>query len=109
MAFVEVLIGFLISLVVSGTIIYLTTRLFGENEGFGTAIFAALVGAILFTLVYYFIGIGWVAAIVSGIGWLIALQKLYQIGWLKALVIAIVIWIFATIVGFLLPNLTQLL
>ncbi|MBN1274774.1 hypothetical protein JXA12_00570 [Candidatus Woesearchaeota archaeon] len=108
MAFLGVLIGFLISLAVSGVIIYLATKLFGEEEGFGTAMLAALVGAIIFALASYFIGIGWLAAIIGGIAWLVALGSLYNVGWLKSLGIAIVIWVFATIVSWVLPNITQL-
>jgi hypothetical protein len=109
MALLDVIIQFLISLVVSGIIIYLATKLFGEEEGFGTAILAALTGAIIFTLVSFFIGINWLATLISGIAWLIALGNLYNIGWLKSFAIAIVIWIFANIVSWILPNLTQLI
>jgi hypothetical protein len=104
MAFLAVLVGFLISLVISAIIIYLAAKLLGEKEGFGTAILAAFVGAIIFALASYFIGIGWIAALIGGIAWLIALGSLYQIGWLKSFVIAIVIWIFATIVSLVLPT-----
>jgi hypothetical protein len=65
---------------------------------------AALAGAIIFALAYYFIGIGWVAALVGGIAWLIALGSLFSIGWLKSFIIAVVIWIFATIVSLVLPT-----
>lgn len=109
MALLEIVIGFLISLLVSGVIIYLATKLLGEDEGFGTAILAALVGAVIFALVSYLVGIDWIATLISGIAWLIALSNLYQIGWLKSLVIAIVIWIFAAIVSWVLPNLRQLI
>jgi hypothetical protein len=109
MVFLGVLIGFMISLVVSGVIIYLAAKLFGEKEGFGTAILAAFIGAIIFALVSYLIGIGWIAALIGGIAWLIALSSLYNIGWLKSLGIAIVIWVFAIIVSWVLPNLTQLI
>jgi len=52
----------------------------------------------------YFIGIGWIAALIAGIGWLITLGTLYRIGWLKAFLIAVVIWVFATIVSLVLPT-----
>ena len=65
---------------------------------------AALSGAIIFSLVSYFIGIGWIAALIGGIGWLIALGSLYNIGWLKSFFIAIVIWVFANIVSLVLPT-----
>jgi hypothetical protein len=104
MIVLEALIGFLISLIISSIIIYIAAKLFGEKEGFGTAILTALVGAIIFSLTSYFIGIGWVAALIGGIAWLIALGSLYKIGWIKSFVIAVVIWIFAIIVSLILPT-----
>jgi len=104
MAFLGVLLGFLISLVISAIIIYLATKLFGEKEGFGTAILAAFIGAIIFALASYFIGIGWIAALIGGIAWLITLGSLYHVGWLKSFVIAVIIWIFAALVSLVLPT-----
>ncbi|HLC60338.1 MAG TPA: hypothetical protein VJJ52_02830 [Candidatus Nanoarchaeia archaeon] len=106
MVVLETLLRFLISLVISAVVIFIAAKLFGEREGFGTAIWAALSGAIIFALVFYFVGIGWVASLVGGIAWLIALGSLYKIGWLKSLVIAVVIWVFATIVSTVLPTIT---
>ena len=96
--------GFLISLVISAVIIYVATKILGEEEGLGVALLAAFIGAIIFALVAAFIGIGWVASLVGGIAWLIALGSLYGIGWLKALLIAVIIWVFATVVSLVLPT-----
>jgi hypothetical protein len=104
MALSGVVVEFLISLFISAIVIYLAAKLLREREGFGTAILAALAGAIIFALASYFIGIGWVAALIGGVAWLIALGGLYDIGWLKSLAIAVVIWIFATIVSLVLPT-----
>ncbi len=41
-------IVFFISLFISAIIIYVVTKLFGEKEGFGTALEAALIGAIIY-------------------------------------------------------------
>jgi Na+/melibiose symporter-like transporter len=98
-----VLIGFLISLIVSAIIIYAITSLLGEEEGGGTALLAALVGAVIYGLAYYFLGNGLLAAVLGGIGWVIALGGLYDIGWLKAAVIALLVWIVATVVSWFLP------
>jgi hypothetical protein len=99
-------IVFLISLVISAIIIYVVTKIFGEKEGFGTAILAAFIGAIIYAAAYYFLRpeLGWLASIIGGIAWLIALGFLYSIGWLKALGIAIIVWIIAAIVGIFLPT-----
>jgi hypothetical protein len=99
-------IVFLISLVISAIIIYVVTKIFGEKEGFGTALLAAFIGAIIYAVAYYFLRpeLGWLASIIGGIAWLIALGVLYSIGWLKALGIAIIVWIIAAIVSFVLPT-----
>ena len=104
MALLETLISFLISLVISAVIIYIATKLFGEVEGFGTALLAAFLGAIIFALVSYFLGAGWIASIIGGLTWLIALGSLYNMGWIKSFVVALVIWIFAAIVSLVLPT-----
>jgi uncharacterized membrane protein YvlD (DUF360 family) len=104
MAFLGALISFLISLVISSVIIYLSAKLLSEKEGFGTAILTAFIGAIIFALVSYFLGSGWIASLIGGVAWLIALGSLYKMGWLKSFVVAVVIWIFATIVSWLLPT-----
>ncbi len=107
---IEIAIIFVISLFISAIIIYIVTKIFGETEGFGSALLAAFVGAIIYTALYYVFGnipelvsIKWVASILGGIGWLIALRFLYSIGWLKAFGLAIVIWIISAIVGYFLP------
>ncbi|MGM5484953.1 MAG: hypothetical protein ACQEP1_03725 [Nanobdellota archaeon] len=94
----------MISLIISAIIIHLSARVLGEEEGFTTAISAALVGAAIFGLTSFFIGAGWVASLIGGIAWLIALGSLYNIGWLKSLGIAVVIWIFSALVSQVLPT-----
>ena len=104
-SFADGLLVFVVALIISTVIIYLITKLFGEKEGIITAFFAALIGTVIYTIVYYLLGPGWITAIIAGIAWLLALRFLYKIGWLKSLVIAIVIWIVATVVGWFLPTL----
>src|SRR3989304_6121636 len=96
-----VVLSFVMSMVVSGVVIYIATKLLGEKEGFGTAILAALVGSVVYTLAYYFLGTGLLAALVGGIAWLIVLGSLYKIGWLKSLLIAAVGWGIISLLSFL--------
>lgn len=96
----------MIALVISTIIIYLVAKVTGEKEGIGTALLAALIGTIIYTIVYWLLGNGLLAAVIAGIVWLLALKGLYKIGWLKALLIAILIWIITAIVGIFLPTLS---
>jgi uncharacterized membrane protein (GlpM family) len=50
------------------------------------------------------LGQGLLAGLIGGFVWLLALGSLYNMGWLKALVVAVVVWIIAAIVGFILPT-----
>ncbi|MFO8015682.1 MAG: hypothetical protein R6U32_01115, partial [Candidatus Woesearchaeota archaeon] len=89
---------------ISAIIIYLAAKLLGEKEGFGTAVMAALIGAVIFGLASYLLGIGWIASLVGGIAWLIALGSLYRMGWLKSLAVAVVVWVFSALVSLVLPT-----
>ena len=95
---------FVIGVIISSVIIYIVTKLFGEKEGFKTAIITALIGAIVYSITYFLLGNGFWAAIAGGFVWLLALKALYSVGWIKAFVIAFVVWIATAIIGILLPT-----
>ena len=99
-------LAFVIGLIVSTVIIWIITKVLGEREGIGTALLAALIGTIIYTVAYYFLGQGILPAIAAGIVWLLALKGLYKIGWLKALLIAFLIWIVTAFVSVFLPTVT---
>lgn len=98
--------SFIVALIISTLIIYFTAKLFGEKEGMVTAVLAALIGTIVYTLFYAVLGQGLIAAFIAGIVWLLVLQHLYSIGWIKSFAIAVVIWIVTSIAGWFLPALT---
>jgi hypothetical protein len=100
---VSVLLYFLVALIISTVIIYYVAKVFGARDSLTTAVLAALTGTAVYTLFYYVLGQGLVAAFIAGIVWLLALQKLYTIGWFRALVIAVFIWIVTSIAGVFLP------
>jgi hypothetical protein len=102
---VETILAFIIALIISTVIIYVVVKLLGETEDITTALIAALIGTVVYTIIFYVLGTGWIAAILAGIAWLLALQVLYKIGWIKSLIIAVAIWIVTTIVGWFLPTL----
>ena len=98
------LIIFVIGVFISSIIIYIVTKLFGEKQGIKTAVIAALIGAIVYSIAYFFLGNGFWAAIAGGFVWLLTLRALYNVGWLRAFVIALIVWIAAAITGILLPT-----
>ena len=99
------IVGFIVGLIISTFIIFVVTKFLGETEGIGTAIVAALAGIIIYSGAYFLLGNGILAALIGGIVWLIALGALYNIGWFKAFLIAVGVWVAATVVGILLPTL----
>ncbi|OPX61562.1 hypothetical protein [Methanoregula sp. PtaB.Bin085] len=100
------LLTFIVALVISAVIIYYIAKFFGAKDSLTTALYAALIGTAVYTVFYAVLGTGLIAAFVAGIVWLLALQKLYSIGWFRALVIAFVVWIVTTLAGYFLPVLT---
>jgi hypothetical protein len=97
-------ISFVIGLIISTIVIFIVTKLFGEKEGIKTAFIASVIGAVIYTVTYFVLGNGVLAAIVGGIAWLLSLKWLYNMGWLKSIIVAVIIWIIAAIAGFLLPT-----
>jgi hypothetical protein len=101
------IVGLLVQLLVSTILIFVVTKFMGEKEGFGKALLAAVIGTVIYGLAYFLLnGDGLLAAIGGGIVWLLALRALYKIGWLRALIIAVLIWILATVIGYFLPTLS---
>jgi hypothetical protein len=98
------IISFLIGLVISTGLIYIITKLLGEREGIKTAFFAAIIGSIVFGITHFLFGNGIIAAFIGGVIWLFSLKWLYDIGWIKSIMIAIIVWIAASIIGVLLPT-----
>ena len=105
MALSTALLGFIFSLLISTIVIYFVTKLMGEEEGFVTALLAALAGSFIYGVAAYFLGVGFLATTIAGIAWLIALSSLYGIGWLKSFAVAVLIWILSGLVSILLPTL----
>lgn len=97
-------LSFIVGLIISTIIIYFTTKLFGEKEGIKHAFIAAAAGSIIYGITYFLLGRGILAAVAGGFVWLLALKGLYDIGWLKAFLIALIIWIATGVTGLLLPT-----
>ena len=102
-SYLSTLLTFVVALIISTVIIYYIAKFFGAKDSLSTAVLAALIGTAVYTIFYYVLGLGLLPAFIAGIVWLLVLQKLYTIGWLRALLIAVVIWIVTSVVGMFLP------
>jgi hypothetical protein len=97
-------ISFIVGLIISTIVIFIVTKIFGEKEGIKTAFVTAIIGSIIYGITYFLVGSGLLAAIIGGIAWLLSLKWLYKIGWIKSIIIAVIIWVITSIVGLLLPT-----
>ena len=100
------IILFLVGLLISTVVIYLVTFLLGQRRGIKLAIFTAIIGTIVYEIAYYFLGHGFLATVLGGIAWLLALKTIYRMSWLKALIVAVIIWIITYVIGSILPTVT---
>jgi hypothetical protein len=98
------IIRFLVGLLISTVVIYLITFLLRQRRGIKVAIFTAIIGSIVYYIAYIALGNGFLAAVLGGIAWLLALKSIYRMGWLKALIVAVIVWIITTAIGTLLPT-----
>lgn len=98
------IIIFLVGLLISTGLIYLITFILGQRRGIKLALFAAIVGSIVYGITYAIFGSGFLSAVLGGIAWLLALKTIYRMSWLKALIVTVIIWIITTAIGTLLPT-----
>lgn len=95
---------FLVGLLISTVVIYLITFILGQRRGIKLALFAAIVGSIVYGITYAILGNGFLSALLGGIAWLLALKTIYRMSWLKSLIVAVIVWIITTAIGSLLPT-----
>lgn len=101
----DTIIRFLAGLLISTVVIYLVTFILGQRRGIKLAIFTAIIGTIVYEIAYV-LGHGFLATVLGGIAWLLALKTIYRMSWLKALIVAVIIWIIAYVIGSILPTAT---
>ena len=98
------IIIFLVGLLVSTLVIYVVTLFMRQRRSMKLALFTAIIGSIVYTIAYVLLGNSFLSAVLGGIAWLLALKAIYHMGWLKALIVAVGIWIITTVIGVLLPT-----
>jgi hypothetical protein len=98
------IILFLVGLLISTVIIYLITLILGQRRSIKLALFTAVIGSIVYGISYAMFGNGFLSAVLGGIAWLLALKTIYRMGWLKSLIVAVIVWIITTAIGTLLPT-----
>lgn len=98
------IILFLVGLLISTVVIYLITWILGQRRSLKIALFTAIIGSIVYGITYALFGNGFISAVLGGIAWLLALKTIYRMGWIKSLIVAVIVWIITTAIGTLLPT-----
>jgi hypothetical protein len=98
------IILFLVGLLISTVVIYLVTFVLGQRRSIKLALFTAIIGSIVYGVSYALMGNGFLSAVLGGIAWLLALKTIYRMSWLKALIVAVIVWIITAFIGSLLPT-----
>ena len=102
----DTIIRFLAGLLISTVVIYLVTFILGQRRSIKLARFASVIGTIVYEIAYYILGHGFISTVLGGIAWLLALKTIYRMGWLKSLIVAVIIWIITYIIESFLPTAT---
>lgn len=98
------IILFLVGLLISTVVIYLVTWILGLKGSLKIAFLAAIIGSTVYAIAYVLLGNGLLSAFLGGIASLLALKTIYRMSWLKALIVAVIVWIITAAIGTLLPT-----
>jgi len=94
----------LVGLLISTVVIYLVTFILGQRRGIKLAFLTAIIGSVVYGLTDALLGNDLFSAVLVGLAWLLALKTIYRMSWLKALIVAVIVWIITTAIGTLLPK-----
>ena len=101
------IVVFLFQLLISSIIVYAGAKLMSEKEKFVSAMLAAFIGSIIYSLIYLpyvpIIDLG--KSILAFLGWLTTLKTVYKTSWARSLTLAIIIWFLSLIFGWIFPTL----
>ncbi|ACB40769.1 hypothetical protein [Pyrobaculum neutrophilum] len=108
MSLAKEVLGLVVGWLVSTIAVWLALKVFPgrqKREDLAGAALTALVGAVIYWVIHAVVKIPFVGGVVAFFVWLYALRKLQGVGWLGALGLAILIWIFNGLFSLLLPTL----
>jgi len=83
--------------IVSAIVLWISAKVLDSKEGLGTALIAALIGALIFGFFSY-LGGRLLFTLLAFFLWLYALKSLFMVGWGRAFLIALIAWILGAVV-----------
>jgi len=106
MALIDNLLVFIVSLLIGGLGIHIGAIVTVGSYDYSKALWTALIGAIIWTVVGFFFGfIPLLGPAVTFLAWLTVINSSYEGGWINALVIAGIAWISVLAILYLLATL----
>lgn len=103
MALIDSLIVFFIGLIVGGIGIHVGAKIITGESDFSGAIVTALIGAIVWSIVGFFLG--WIPLLGPGLtflAWLAVIKGRYSGGWINAAAIAFIAWVSVLVILYIL-------
>lgn len=110
MAIIDLVIGFVVSLLIGAFGIYVGARVIVDRDDYEYAILTALVGAFVWWIITGLFGLipfvgGFIGAVLGLIAWVWVINARYPGGWGKAIGIGLVAWLAVWVVLVLLESL----
>ena len=106
MALIDSIIIFLVSLGIGALGIHIGSEVILEDTDFGKAVMAALIGAIVWAIVSFFIGgIPLLGPILTLVAWIGVINYFYRGGWMNAAAIGLLAWVTVSVILYLLAAL----
>lgn len=94
MALIDSILVFLASLLVGGIGIFAGAKVITGESNLGYATMTALVGAIVWVIVSFFLGgLAFLGPLIALAAWIAVIKSRYRGGWLNAILIGFIAWI----------------
>jgi len=103
MALIDSIVVFIVSLLIGAIGIYAGARVVADYDDYTYAIVTALIGAIVWVVVAFFLGwIPFLGPLLALLAYIAVINARYPGGWVNAILIALVAWIASIIVLYVL-------
>lgn len=103
MALIDWVIVFIVSLLIGALGIYLGARIVADVDDYSYAIITALIGAVVWVVVTFFLGwIPLLGPLLALVAYIAVINYRYPGGWANAIAISLIAWIASLIVLYLL-------
>ncbi|GAB7095353.1 hypothetical protein JCM30237_25060 [Halolamina litorea] len=103
MALIDSVIVFLVSLLIGALGIYVGARVVTDRDDYSYAIITALIGAVIWVVVAFFVGwIPFLGPLLALLAYVAVINARYPGGWLNAAAIAMIAWLASVIVLYIL-------